>query len=292
MAKGNIAGLFAMQVFKLHNNRSYGQIADPTTPGSNVTSHAYMVDNAVEVTMPEFSFERAIFRGGGQYLGSMTIGIADVPEIPIVFSDVDDTLIQLCGGGASDTTTLGGAEISGLNELNPDPNRIGIFLTSKFHSRASGSDGEYRYRTLFMAGQMRFSQPQLTHAGGENPSALRGVFYPQVVSKFPNGVSFGANQSFYKNKAVAVQLVTDKPLAMTTFIADGSATTYTLAYLPAKSTVTGGNTDANWITKAGAATAPSSISTSTGVVTIASAGTTGDYHNAIYGVKDSSFPVP
>lgn len=291
MAKGNIAGLFAAQFFKMYNNYSYGQIADPGNPGSNVTSHAYLVDNPVEVTLPEFSFERAVFRGGGQFLGSVTIGLADVPEIPFVFSDIDDTLIQLSGGGSSDTTTVSGFEISSLNELNPDPNDLGVFLTSKFHSRASGSDGELKYRTLYLRGQMRFSQPPLSHAGGENPSPLRGVFYPKVVSKFPNGVALGANQSLYKNKAVMLQFVTDRPIAMTTYVANGVATTFTLAYKPWKSTVTSGNTD-NWTTKAGVATAASSISTSTGVVTIASAGTTGDLHHAIYQVLDSSFPVP
>jgi len=292
MAKGNVSGLFAMQVYKLYNNRAYGTISDPTTPGANVTSHAYMVDNPVTVAMPELSFDRAAFRGGGQFLGSMFIGLADMPEVAMEFSDIDDTLMQLCGGSLSDTTTVSGMEISSMNELNPDPTRIGIMLTSKFHSRASGSDGEHQYRTLFLAGQMRFSQPALQHSGGENPSPLRATFTPQVMSKFPNGVAFGANQSMYKNKAVAFQIFTDKPLAMTVYIANGSATTFTLGYLPAKSTVTTGNTDANWITKAGVATAPTSISTTTGVVVIAAAGTTGDYHNAIYGVKDSAFPVP
>lgn len=291
MAKGNIAGLFAAQFFKMYNNYSYGQIADPGNPGSNVTSHAYLVDNPVEVTLPEFSFERAVFRGGGQFLGSITIGLADVPEIPMVFSDIDDTLIQLSGGGASDTTTVSGFEISGMNELNPDPNDIGVFLTSKFHSRASGSDGELKYRTLYMRGQLRFSQPPLSHAGGENPSPMRATFFPKVVSKFPNGVSFGANQSFYKNKAVMVQIVSDRPIAMTTYIADGTATSFTAAYKPWKNTVTGGNTD-NFTTKNGVATAMSSINTSTGVFTLSSAGTAADKIHAIYQVLDSSFPVP
>lgn len=291
MAKGNIAGLFAAQFFKMYNNYSYGQIADPGNPGSNVTSHAYLVDNPVEVTLPEFSFERAVFRGGGQFLGSITIGLADVPEIPMVFSDIDDTLIQLSGGGASDTTTVSGFEISGMNELNPDPNDIGVFLTSKFHSRASGSEGELKYRTLYMRGQLRFSQPPLSHAGGENPSPMRATFFPKVVSKFPNGVSFGANQSFYKNKAVMVQIVSDRPIAMTTYIADGTATSFTAAYKPWKNAVTGGNTD-NFTTKNGVATAMSSINTSTGVFTLSSAGTAADKIHAIYQVLDSSFPVP
>ncbi len=291
MAKGNIAGLFAAQFFKMYNNYSFGQIADPGNPGTNVTSHAYLVDNPVEVTLPEFSFERAVFRGGGQFLGSITIGLADVPEIPMVFSDIDDTLIQLSGGGASDTTTVSGFEISGMNELNPDPNDIGVFLTSKFHSRASGSDGELKYRTLYMRGQLRFSQPPLSHAGGENPSPMRATFFPKVVSKFPNGVSFGANQSFYKNKAVMVQIVSDRPIAMTTYIADGTATSFTAAYKPWKSTVTGGNTD-NFTTKNGVATAMSSINTSTGVFTLSSAGSAADKIHAIYQVLDSSFPVP
>jgi hypothetical protein len=178
-----------------------------------------------------------------------------------------------------------------MNELNPDPNDIGVFLTSKFHSRASGSDGELKYRTLYMRGQLRFSQPPLSHAGGENPSPMRATFFPKVVSKFPNGVAFGANQSLYKNKAVMLQIVSDRPIAMTTYIANGVATTFTAAYKPWKNTVTGGNTD-NFVTKAGVATAPSSINTSTGVVTLASAGTTGDLHHIIYQVLDSSFPVP
>ncbi len=53
-------------IFKMYNNYSYGQIGDPGNPGSNITSHAYLVDNpmtcVVEGAMKSFSMLNVLRR--------------------------------------------------------------------------------------------------------------------------------------------------------------------------------------------------------------------------------------
>jgi hypothetical protein len=70
-------------------------------------------------------------------------------------------------------------------------------------------------------------------------------------------------------------------VALTTYVANGSATTFTPQYLPATSVITL-NANNNMFTVDGTATALTSISTSTGLATMAAAGSSGDVNVLVY----------
>jgi len=85
----------------------------------------------------------------------------------------------------------------------------------------------------------------------------------------------GATQNWYGYNEFEFTMSSLYPYMLDTWIADGTATTFTLTALPKKSTVTTGNTD-NWVTKNSVNTAPTSINTSSGLVTVAAAGSAAD----------------
>lgn len=268
MAKGNVAGLYTAQIFITYNGYSYGQIADPANVAAGTTSHAYLVRDPIEASIPEVTRAEATFRGGGRTFGKMQLGVEEIGSFPVQFAAYDPTVFALCGGSSVDTTSVSGWTISGPNNSNPELPQVGMILTSRYQSRVDGTNKYLNY--LFPIGQLVLQSPALTQEGGVNPSPVRGTFTPTFSTKFPNGVGFGTNQDFYNNETDHVLIETNFPLAMTTFVADDSDTTFDVGYLPQYSTVTSGNTN-NWFAENGATSAPTSISTSDGAVVIPSA---------------------
>lgn len=284
MAQGNVYGFSALQLWKRGSDGyAYGQIADITAPGTNVTSHAYAMFDGISATLPEVTRALAEFRGGSVHQGSAFMGTERLAPVPVELSNYDDTLNTLVGNGNADTTTVSGWTISGINEQNPSPTQLGAMLTLRFQSRASGTDGDNMYLNVLMPNctgvYSRVSA--ITQNGGENPSPSRLTLALAAASKHPTGVAFGSNQGWYNSRTSLYFIVTAYPLAVSSYFADGVATTFILGYRPKYSTVTTGNTN-NWTAKNGTATAATSINTTTGVVTLAAAGSSGDKHVVIY----------
>jgi len=108
---------------------------------------------------------------------------------------------------------------------------------------------------------------------------------PTMSANHAWGTAFGSNENFAGNKTEVVYMSANAPYAMTCWIADGTATTYTVEYVPKSSDVASGNTT-NVFTIDGAVTAPTSFATATGLVTIAAAGSSGDLHCSFYQIDE------
>lgn len=282
MPKGNIAFINYMQMWRQKDGKAYGQL-DPDNPTPGATSHAYLIDDPVTVNYPELVREKATFRGGGNFYGQMR-GVMQTPgDITFTSSALDAAARALANASLVDTTSVSGWVISGENENEYKLRQMGIAFHMRYQDRDSGSDGVNKWLTLVVPQcEIQISRPaSVGITGGENTSPARVTVTPSFSSKMPNGIAFGANQGFRGNRAMAYEIEALLPLGITVCIADGSLTSFNLGYLPYYSTVTGGNTN-NSATKNGTATAPSSISTSTGAVTIASAGSSGDEHRVMY----------
>lgn len=277
MAKGHVYGFDAIQVYKYYNGYAFGQIADPTTPGTNVTSHAYAMFNGISASLPAVSRALATFRGGSVPLGSAFLGVEALTSFDISLSAFDNTLNTMVGNGNADTTTVSGWEVSGMNEQNPTPNQLGIVLNLRIQRQDAGYIGDNYFLNVFFPNvTCTYNQiATITQDGGENPSPSTLTVAPAASGKFASGIAFSSNQNFKNNATACYFVMTTHPLAVTTYIADGAATTFTLGYRPQYSTVTTGNTN-NSTAKNGTATAVTSINTTTGLVTIASAGTAAD----------------
>lgn len=280
--RGNVYAFEKALVWRVGaNGIAVGQL-DPDALTPSTTSHAYVINGTITASLPDVKFGAAEFRGGGTYEGRADMGLESVGEGTLTVSQMDADLDALLQGGLVDTTSLGGAVISAPNSLNPSARQVGLMLIARHQGRETANAGKNKYlHIIYPLVQMRMITPNLTQEGGTNPSPVTLKFQPSVAAYFPTGVAFGANQGWHQNSEFHLRLVADNPYALTTFVQDGADTTYVTGYRPVSNAVAGGNTT-NWFTVNGAPTAPTSIDTTTGVVTLAAAGTSGQVAVAMY----------
>lgn len=276
MAKRNLAFVTYIQMWKQRAGIAYGQMSNPDSPTPGATSHAYLLEDPIDVSFPQIRREKATFRGGGFFFGQMKGMISDIGEITFNSAHLDSAIRAMVNRSKEDTTSVNGWTISGYNENEYELEQIGMSFHIRTQSRDTGTDGQAMWKNIIVPQcTVEVDLPaSVSIRGGDNVSAARFTVTPTLGGKMPNGVAFGSNQSFRKNRISIFEVDTLWPLALTTFIQDASATGYTLAYLPKYNTVTGGNTN-NSTTVGGTPTAASSISTTTGDVTLAAAGTSG-----------------
>jgi hypothetical protein len=262
---------------------SVGQL-DPSNLGVGpTTSHALDVRGPMTATLPVPTLTVFEASGGGTYDGRVQGGVESVADGEIQCDQLDQAALLLARGGLVDTTSIAGsgnAQIYSANELNPTPFDVWIMMTYKKRILGNVKKTVYVHK-IFPLVTVSIREGNLTQEGGKNTQPVSFTFAPQTASKFPWGVAFSSTQGWYNNESLSYNLDADNPYACTTWIADGSATTFTTAFKPKFSTVTNGNTD-NVYTKNGTLTAPTSHSTSTAVVTVAAAGSASDIWVAFY----------
>lgn len=287
--RGNVAGFMAMQVWRNYNGAAYGQLTDPANVTPNTTTHAYLVRDVISSGISDVTRDVATFRGPS-FLGQMYLGVSGVSAFDIQVPTFDADLDALITGSKVDETSILNATISGTNSSNADLPPFGLMLTARFQSRDSGTDGELYYFSIVFPNVTMFpTTPALNSQGGDNPSAITYRVAPTYAGKFPWAEAFGANQGFEANRTDHFRIVARNPFAVTTYIANGTATNFTLGYLPALNTVTSGRTNSVYA-KGGVPTAPSSVNLTTGVVTLAAAGSSDDVHHAFYQTKFAAVP--
>lgn len=290
--RGNLFGFDKAFVWRVDSDGiATGQL-DPDNPGSTpLTSHAYEIGGPMTLEMPGANFGSFDFRGGGAFEGKADAGLESIDTGTMQSSQCDAALAVMLAGGLLDTTTItGGPTIWSTNDLNPSPHQVGLMLVRKIQSRVVATAGLNYYATvIFPLVQMRMTQANFTQEPGTNTAAVTLTIEPQVGSRFPWGEAFGSNQQWYNNQNIWFGINSDNPWALTAFIADGTETSYTLAYLPSSATVTSGRGDHIYAID-GVPTAPDNVSTSTAVVTLAGAGTDGDRHVAFYQTNNYATP--
>ena len=215
-------------------------------------------------------------------MGSAFMGTNPIGTFEVQLSSMDANLISMSKGGNIDTTTISGATLFSQNNNAQQPNDMGMMYTRAIQDRESGSDGDTKYITTIIPRCQIFMQDGGGNVSdGENPQAVTLTVTASMASKHAWGTAFGSNEGFAGNKTDHIYVTAEYPYGLTTWIADGSETTFEVEFVPASSAVTSGNTD-NVFTINGTVTAPTSISTSTGVVTVAATGSDGDNHCAFY----------
>lgn len=280
-SRGNVYNFVGAFVWRRNSlGLATGQLdPDSLTPGT--TSHAYRIYGPITATLPDVTFKSFEFVGGGTWEGKADGGLESVGDGELQVSQMDGGLEALLQGGSVDTTSLANTSIWSNNSLQPSPRDVGLMLIAQIQDR-SVAVGQTRYvHFIYPSVQMRTKSNNLTQDGGTNPSPMTLIFKPQKATTFPTGIAFGANQGWYENSEFSYRHSTQYPFALTTYVQNGSGSTFTTQFKPFYSTVTGGNTD-NWYTVNGVATAPTSHSTSTALLTLAAAGTSGQLAIAMY----------
>lgn len=282
-AGGYVFNILHAQCFRVNSSGvGVGQL-DPSSLSNGTTSHAYKLKGTGKFNPGNASYRTVDFRAGGAPVGKADLGLETLPsDMTLEVADYDATLDALLMGGAVDTTSITNVTVSSTQHNRKVTNRVGWLLTGQVQSNVTATLSQNYYFTyLIPSSTCRVSDSPLNDDGGTNPTNRTITITPQMATKFPTGIAFGSNQSFEENREYLVRLVAEYPFALTAFIQDAAATTYILGYRPAHSTVTNGITNSVYAV-GGVATAPSSVSTTTAVVTLAAAGSAAVIDVALY----------
>lgn len=278
--KGNLFSILYMQVYRLTAGGIGVGTMNPNALTPGATGHAYRVVGVISNTLPAPTYELATFQGDQKILGQADLGVTDFGSFEIQLAGIDATLETLLAGHNVDTTTITSATISSPNTAVGSVNQVGIILTGQIQSRDTATQGTNQYYTLiFPRCEVRVSRPGLSQSGGINPNPVTLNVVPTLGGHFPGGNAFSATQAWDDNKSLFYSIVANAPYSFTAFVQDSSDTTYVLGYRPTTNTTN--QTDHIW-TVNGAITAPSSVDTTTGVVTLAAAGTSGHIATGLY----------
>lgn len=279
MAIGHVAGATYAQFWRVDQyGRMCGTQSSPDSIANNTTTSARRLRGMTGFDMADAERSRVDFRDADGVVGSLYFASDSAPTGNMTVETVDSILRNMAEGGNTDTTTISGWTIWGSNNMKPNANNLGCCITRRYQSRDSGTDGDALWLNEIYLLQLSMKDPQAAYQ--DKSTAQIGVT-AIAQGRFPNGVAFGANQGFYDNKTYAIKLLTDNPISFTTYIANGTATEFTLPYLPSSSVVTAA-TKPNYMAINNTEVAPSAVSTSTGVVTLAAAGSAADFVSIIY----------
>lgn len=272
---GHIYNLSFAMVYRIDSSgRSVGQLNPDSLGVGPTVSPALMIKGPVKLTTAKATRASVEWRGGGFSEGKKAQGVDSIGSATLEVTRWDNTLDKMLMGGLADTTSLVNAEFSSPNNLNPSPNVVGFIGIAMVD--VPGGTTKYIH-ICYPSCTISKLTPDISQGEGQqkNPNNITLTIEPSTATKFPTGVAFGANQSWYGYSEFEFTMTAAYPYMLDTWIADGTAVTFDLTVLPAVSTVTTGNTS-NWVTKNSTPTAPTSISTSTKAVIIAAAGSQTD----------------
>jgi hypothetical protein len=177
----------------------------------------------------------------------------------------------------------------GNNQTVSIPRQVCLIFTGGTTSRDDATPNERQYRHMFVPScTVRAREGGANQSGGENPIELLYTVRPGLSNKLPNGVLFNAIDPLMYADGMAFwhQSILQYKIGMTSWVADGSATNFTLGYRPLFNTAT--STGINRIARVlagqthGNQVAVTSVNTTTGLVTPTTAGNDLDIYNVLY----------
>lgn len=277
--QGHIAGFYYAQ-YATRNSAGYpmGQDSTPNAVTALDVKNALLLTGPVSVTAPSVTRERATFRGGQKALGQRSLGVSDFGTFELTLSAYDELFHTLISGGSADTTTATSVTITAPNSNNGDLPTGMLLLTQGFTTDA----GAQEFITwIYHNVQIEPTVPGATQSGGENPNPLTYTVIPNVATRTGFGMPFSSTGlAVTDNSDICVALRGADPFALTTYIDDGSATSFVVGYRPNNAEHAGAY---NIFTKNGATahTAVSGVNTTSGAITI-TAGSANDIWVALY----------
>jgi len=278
--KGDAHGCKAVQIALMGTDGyAYGQSGYGQT--ANTVSGAYLANTPKSATIPAPDRNVIEFTGGDKWLGSFQYGFSSVGAFDVVMSGYDADLIALVTGASVDQTTNEDWSIFSENDFQTSMPQVCALVTYRIQARGTNEGADLYITSVISRGWMSpkgITGAPAFQAAGEYTYSMT----PTAATQLPNGMLFSATaMNLAEDKTFRTHIISNYPIALATYIADGSATTFTLPYKPVSSVVTVNDTP-NFMTVNATPTAASAVSTSTGQVTLSAAGTSGDVVVMLY----------
>lgn len=289
---GYVGGFFKALLWRVDSSGYATGQSDPATMAANTASGAYVFNDPKTASIAHVD-PTTLQPGAGDRTAvfTMQFGMPVHSAFDLQVQDLDQTLWALINNASLNTATSSKHTFWGNNARKANPVTFGVMLTQRFQPMGSGIDGPDQYfHRIFPRCEVSIKDGAATHQS-ESPTTLR--ITPKIGAKFPTGQGYGSaspglNLGLVQDQTEVVYDITANPLHLMTYKANGVATTYTATYKPLSSTVTLAASP-NYQTINATPTAPSSVSTSTGVVTLAAAGASGDMVELFY---ETDFVTP
>lgn len=265
-----------------------GQVSDPENVdyASNTVVSGALVLPVIDTG--GLGVTRAVYteKSGGVIRQNVDAGVESVSSFPLTFGRHASALGALSSNVATanvDTVgTVGTVQHGGLDVAPGTLNNVFVAVLHQRSEYASGSFTAGRWAMkLYGMGQLAPTDYATNQNTGDNPFPSVWNFTAAKTTKAIWGQLWSALSLGYDNNETFMHLMTGRdPFAIATAWMDGTDTTFTPPYLPLYSDVA--ITGRNLIYKNGTRTAVTSWSTSTGLVTLAAAGTAGDKWVLVY----------
>jgi hypothetical protein len=279
-ATGWSAGARRLQV-AMRNTAGYpmGTLTTPDTVPNDTTTSAHVISGLRSLTHPEKTVTRAFDRGDQKTYGQMYLGVEDFGEGSFEVGAEDEVFDALIKKTVVDVAIATDMAVVAGNEGEADPPPMFIIATTRKQLR----DGSFWYDNQIYQ-NVQISKPKpadVSQNGGESPNPLTYNFAPSLSERMITGHLFSATDlEVLEDEDTYIKIRSKYPLAVTTFKADGTEDEVQLPFLPVLSGATGAAQ--NIVTKNGVTLAVTSISTTTGLVTLAAPGSAGDIFVIIY----------
>lgn len=278
MVQGGIGTFEGFVIAKRASSGYYmGQAADPENVSNGTTTSAYYYDKAVDMQFMGLEYAMRTMRAGTRIWSSKVAGVSNIANSPLNLSAFDTVLDGLLKGYTPDTTTNSNHTILTRNANKIALQNFGLIAHIRF-DRDNGAPMWLNVVKLNVQ-LMQTNGPTAGFGEGENPSPLEWQIKHDRSSKNILGQNFSAaNARPTDDTDYEWYILSDYRFGLTTYVDDGSATSYILGHRPATATK-----GLHFIFKNGVdnASGVSSINASTGSTAI-TAGTAGDKWHHLY----------
>lgn len=286
MTQGKQTGLAYAQIWTVdQSGYAKGQIATPDNVGTPpITSSAYLVRDPETFNFQMPSRVVQSWQGGDRYQGSRMFGIAGLDSFEFARSQLDDAFTALVEGSAVDATTNAKYPHSAPNVSLGNLPALGMMVSQYVKLRTPGQKGAGKWLHLILPRVQISYQGSQMASQAVNPNTYSVL--PDIFDRHPNGMLLSAmNLSLEDDEGVCLYFWSDYPVAVTTWIANGVATTFTTPYVPATTAVGTATDTYNWFTRDGVAEVLTSITTAGVTTPDGGAGDSGDIGVLFYATE-------
>lgn len=277
-------GLYRLTMFNYINigNVLYAAGRAGAALANGDTSHAWSIPSISDYTPERDSLVKTDRMSGDKKKPGLMFGSAYLKGFKAKLSDVQTAIIAAAHGTSVDETTSSVWDIWTEDTNAVAVANLGMILTALAEDQDTGA-------TVFDNLILPMTKAVFSIAKGK-PQAMDEVDVDVIVKaskRTPWGSLVSAlGISAPDGEVSGMHIRTSHPLALTVFRSDASDTTFITQYRPASTVVTD-NATPNYFTRNGVDQALSSIVTTTGVATMAAAGTAGDMNILLYEADDN-----
>jgi hypothetical protein len=255
-----------------------GTVPDPNAPVPGTEYHAYVLPGYVTATPAIREVDTATNQADGKNYGDIDMGISTYGSVEITLSMRDELFFEMIRGVTANTTVSSAMRISSKNNTSLTARNMGLIITDRVRDEETGETKfehvVYNKGTFTVTAEAEGNQ-----SGGVNPSPLTITFKPLPSERFAlTGMLYSAmGLEVDEDTDTDSPITSDYEYTLTTFIKDGTETTFTTKYKPLVAGATVGGV--NVYSSEGVQAALTSLITTTGVGTMTAAGTSG--HRAV-----------